>query len=117
LELTLDLLKLILPEFLIDNFDLIKHTKAKQTLHLYFEEKITAPKEFTQQIIIAHGFHKQVIIQNFPLRSNTAYLHVKHRRWMNKTSNEIIQREWELVAQETSMTMEFAAFLKEISQY
>ena len=45
------------------------------------------------------------------------YLHVKRRRWTDKGSGEIIQRDWNLVAQGTRMTTEFAAFLKEISRY
>lgn len=117
MELTLDLLKLILPEFLIDNFDLVKHTKAKETLHLYFEEKITAPKEFESLIIIAHGFHKEITVQDFPIRGNTVYLHIKRRRWLNKNNNQILQRDWNLVAKGTRMTNEFATFLKEISRY
>ncbi|WP_449618994.1 ISAon1 family transposase N-terminal region protein [Sphingobacterium rhinopitheci] len=56
-------------------------------------------------------------IQDFPLRGNTVYLHMKRRRWLDKNSQEIIQRDWDLVAQGTHMTSEFAAFLKEISRY
>lgn len=117
MELTLDLLKLILPEFLIDNFDLVKHTKGNETLHLCFEEKITTPKEFSHQIIIAHGFHKEITVQDFPIRGNTVYLHIKRRRWINKNNSQILQRDWNLVAKGTRMTNEFAAFLKEISRY
>ena len=113
----LDLLKLILPEFLINHFDLVKNTKNGETMHLYFEEQNTPPKEQTYRILIAHGFHKEVTIQDFPLRGNTVYLHVRRRRWLDRTTKEIIQRDWELVAQGTRMTTEFAAFLKEISRY
>ena len=41
----LDLLKLILPEFLINHFDLIKNTKNGEVMHLYFEERNVVPKE------------------------------------------------------------------------
>lgn len=113
----IELLKLILPEFLINHFDLVKNTKQNEVMHLYFEERNIIPKEDTSKILIAHGFHKEVTIQDFPLRGNTVYLHVKRRRWLNKTTKEIIQRDWNLVAQGTRMTDEFAAFLKEISRY
>ncbi|WP_342662769.1 ISAon1 family transposase N-terminal region protein [Gelidibacter mesophilus] len=113
----LDLLKLILPEFLIDHFDLVKNTKNGEVMHLYFEERNTPPKEQTSRVLIAHGFHKEVTIQDFPLRGNTVYLHVKRRRWLDKTTKEVVQRDWNLVAQGTRMTTEFAAFLKEISRY
>ena len=86
-------------------------------MHLYFEEQKTVPKEETTRTLIAHGFHKEVTIQDFPLRGNTVYLHVKRRRWLDKATNEVVQRDWNLVAQGTRMTTEFAAFLKEISRY
>ncbi|MFG6688021.1 transposase family protein [Mariniflexile sp. HNIBRBA6329] len=113
----LDLLKLILPEFLINHFDLVKNTKNGEVMHLYFEERKAVPKEETSRTLIAHGFHKEVTIQDFPLRGNTVYLHVKRRRWLDKQTNEVVQRDWNLVAQGTRMTTEFAAFLKEISRY
>ena len=117
MELSVDLLKLILPEMLVKHFALVRHTHQDEELHLYFEERNVLPKEVKNQIVIAHGFHKQITIQDFPLRGNTVYLHIKRRRWLDKTSRQIIQRDWNLVAQGTRMTGEFAAFLKEISRY
>ena len=86
-------------------------------MHLYFEERKIPPKVEAKRIVIAHGFHKEVTIQDFPLRGNTVYLHVKRRRWLEKTTRGVVQRDWNLVAQGTRMTTEFAAFLKEISKY
>ena len=85
-------------------------------MHLYFEERNVLPKEESERTL-AHGFHKEVTIQDFPLRGNTVYLHVKRRRWLDKATKQVVQRDWTLVAQGTRMTKEFAAFLKEISQY
>lgn len=36
-----DLIKLVLPEFLVEHFDLVKSRKNKEVLHLYFEERNT----------------------------------------------------------------------------
>jgi hypothetical protein len=113
----LDLIKLVLPQFLVDYFDLVKSRKEEEVLHLYFEERNTPPKEHTSRVLISKGFHKEITVQDFPLRGSTVYLHVKRRRWTDKGSGEIIQRDWNLVAQGTRMTTEFAAFLKEISRY
>ena len=113
----LELLKLILPEFLINHFDLVKNTKNGEVMHLYFEERNQRPKEESTRILIAHGFHKEVTIQDFPLRGNTVYLHVKRRRWLDKKTKQVVHRDWNLVAQGTRMTTDFAASLKEISQY
>ena len=117
MELSLDLLKFILPEMLINHFDLVRLTHQNEELHLYFEERNILPKEVANRMIIAHGFHKEITIEDFPLRGNQVYLHVKRRRWLDKNTKQIIQRDWNLVAQGTRMTGEFAAFLKEISRY
>ncbi len=112
----IDLLKLILPEMLVEHFDLVKHRLENEVIHLYFEERNIVPKEESKRILIAHGFHKELTIQDFPLRGNTVYLHIKRRRWLDKKTKQIVQRDWNLVAQGTRMTEQFAAFLKEISR-
>jgi len=107
-----------LPQFLVDHFDLVKSKKEnEEVLHLYFEERNIPPPEHSSRILTSKGFHKEVTIQDFPLRGNTVFLHVKRRRWLDKTTKEVVQRDWNLVAQGTRMTTEYAAFLKEISQY
>ena len=111
------LLKVLLPELLISHFDIIKHETIQDTLHLYFEEKKSIPEEFSKDIIISHGFHKEIIVEDFPLRGKIVLLHIKRRRWLNKTTQKVVYRDWNLVAQGTRMTFEFAVFLKAISSY
>ena len=113
----LDLLKLLLPELLITHFDLSKHQKTKEILHLYFEEKNNIPREQQHRILICHGFHKEITIQDFPVRGKKVFLHIKRRRWLDKTTKEVVERDWNLVAQGTRMTVEFAAFLKVLNHY
>ena len=110
-------IKMILPSYLVDYFDLVKTENNQEELHLYFEEINSPPKIESQSILVSKGFHKEITIQDFPLRGNTVYLHVKRRRWIDKQSKSIIQRDWKLVAQGTRMTQEFASFLKEINRY
>ncbi len=45
------------------------------------------------------------------------FLHIKRRRWTEKQTNLIVQRDWNLVSKGSRMTEEFAAFLKEISRF
>lgn len=112
-----ELIKLILPEFLVDHFDLVKTVKADEKMHLYFEERNIVPIETRDCILIAHGFHNELTIQDFPLRGNSVFLHIKRRRWLDKNTRELVQRDWNLVAKGTRLTTEFASFLKEISRY
>lgn len=113
---SIDLLKFILPDFLIENFEIVSATNSEKNLHLYFEEKAKPPKEFNALELASKGFLDEITIQDFPLRGKFVYLHIKRRRWTNKTNGEIIKRDWQLVAKGTRMTQEFAAFLKEINR-
>ena len=62
LDQYLELLKLILPEFLLNHFDLVRHTKNGEVMHLYFEERNGTPKQESKRTLITHGFHKEVNI-------------------------------------------------------
>lgn len=117
MNLSLDLLKLLLPELLITHFNIVSHSIEQDTVHLYFEEKKDTPQEEKHRSLIAHGFHKEITVQDFPLRGKKVFLHIKRRRWLDKTTRQAVQRDWNLVAQGTRMTIEFAAFLKVLSKY
>ena len=113
----LDLLKLILPSMLIEHFDLVNSKQVGEKLELYFEEKHLIPEELKERQLVSKGYHKEIIVQDFPLRGKLVFLYVKRRRWTDKQSGEVVQRDWNIVAKGTRMTTEFASFLKEINQY
>lgn len=117
LDTYIELLKLVLPELLIEHFELVKNQTINETLHIYFEEKKQIPTEFNHLQIVSKGFLNEITIEDFPLRGKYVYLHVKRRRWTDKVSGAILQRDWNLVAKGTRMTSDFAAFLKEINRY
>jgi hypothetical protein len=45
----------MLPDFLIDNFEIVSATNSEENLHLYFEEK-KPPKEFNAVELVSKGF-------------------------------------------------------------
>jgi transposase len=114
---SLELLKLFLPELLVEHFELTSTKTDDEILHLYFEEINKPPIEHSTKTLISKGFNDEITIQDFPLRGKKVYLHIKRRRWTDKQTKEIIQRNWSLVAKGSRMTEEFAAFLKEISRF
>ncbi|WP_449401686.1 ISAon1 family transposase N-terminal region protein [Flavicella sediminum] len=50
------------------------------------------------------------------MHGNIVYLHIKCRRWLERTSKEIVQSDWSLVAKRFRISTEFAAFLKELNR-
>jgi hypothetical protein len=103
---------LLLPEVLVAYFDLTNHTLSEDELHFYFQESNILPQEYKQGEVTSKGFHKEVTIQDFPLRGRQVYLHVKRRRWQDNNTGSVVSRNWNLVAKGTRMTKEFADFLK-----
>ena len=90
---TLDLLKFMLPDFLIENFEIVSATNSEENLHMKKKKKAKPPKEFDAVEFVSKGFLDEIIIQDFPLRGKFVYLHIKRRRWTNKTTGEIIKRD------------------------
>lgn len=113
---SIELLKFMLPDFLVEHFEVVSANNSEETLHLYFEEKNQPPKEFNTYQLVSKGFLEEITIQDFPLRGKYVYLHIKRRRWTNKETLAVVKRDWHLVAKGTRMTQEFAAFLKEINR-
>lgn len=112
----LGLLKLLLPEYLVDYFEVVNYKSEGEKLHLYFEEKNLPPIEYAKDKLSSKGFHDEIVVQDFPVRGQHAFLHIKRRRWMNHRMNLVVSRNWDLLAKGTKMTADFAAFLKEINR-
>lgn len=106
-----DILKSLLPEYLVEYFDIVKiYEESEDLLHIEFEEKNVLPGEFSDRQYQSKGFYPSITVEDFPLRGKSVKLHIKRRRWIDKTSGEILQRDWNLVAKGTRMTKEFALF-------
>jgi len=120
----LSLLSLILPEGILDYFDIvgfdkkaIKHVLYENRLTIYLEEKKQIPSKYKGCKHKASGFMEPRIIEDYPVRDNLLSLSLKRRRWDVLQDEKWIKvsREWgEFIAQGTRISKEFAAFLKEI---
>jgi len=115
MEISKDLLELLLPSFIVNHFRFIKSDSSEEHLHIFFEEKNDLTL-FGERKVESKGFHKEVIIEDFPLRGKLVYLHIKRRRWRDVKTKETLQRDWNTIAKGTRMTEEFAIFLKEINR-
>lgn len=111
------LLKILLPNYIIDYFELTVIEQKEETLHLYLEEINKTPIEYSQYKLQSKGFFEPITVQDFPIREYKVFLHIKRRRWLNLSTNKAVFRDWNLVAKGTRFTQEFASFLKEISRY
>ena len=68
------LLRAILPDVLIDNFDIVNFDKSADRFDIYLDEKKVQLKEDkTNPDIISYGFGEYRTIQDYPIRGRATY--------------------------------------------
>lgn len=102
----------MLPEGLLDYFEVVSMKLKEKQYFIYLEEKNIHPEQFKEDKLTSKGFFDEVTIQDFPVRGKPCYLKVKRRKWLNETTGKNVSRDWNMVAHGTRMTEEFALFLK-----
>ena len=108
------LVSLLLPEGILEYFDIVNAVDGKDGLSIYLDEKNVPPQGYKAEELESKGFLEEIRVQDFPIRRRKAFLCIRRRRWEVRSSKEIISRDWRLVQTGTRMTKEFAAFLKGI---
>ncbi len=108
-----ELLRAILPDVLIDNFDVVNFEKTDLRFDIWLDEKkVLLPEdERKSPVVISHGFGDYRTIRDFPIRGRATYLHVRKRRWLDKETGELFSYEWDVSEYDgTRLNAEFVAF-------
>jgi len=113
--LDIELARYLLPEGVLDYFEIVGHKSSEGKIHFYLEEKNVLPKEHQSEIAQSKGFLPEITVEDFPLRGKSVLLHIKRRRWTLMDTGKIIKRDWNIIAKGTRITSEFASFLKGIA--
>lgn len=116
-EQMLSLLELILPKEILEYFTITNLLIQTKDVHLYLDERNEIPDEYKEEKLTSKGFHPEVLIQDFPLRNKALYLHVRRRKWEILSTGKIVSKRWNLMAEGTRYSNEFAAFLKGLLGY
>ena len=104
----MELAHLLLPDGLLDYFDLLKVDSTKSQIKIYLEEK----NNLNNTLYESKGFYPNVLVNDFPVRGKALLLDLRRRRWINKETGEYFNRDFKLIAEGTRITQEFATFLK-----
>jgi hypothetical protein len=111
-----ELLRYVLPKDLVESFNLVNIQEQDETLHLYLDECNTAPSEYKELSLLPNGFYESSTIRDFPLRDRKVILHIRRRRWVDAQGKSYSCR-WDLTAEGTRYSKEFAFFLKDAFGY
>lgn len=108
MESYLPLINLFTPDFLLEHFELTAVDEREGVFHLHLEELNRHPQAVDK--LLSKGFFPTITVQDFPIRGHQAFLHIKRRRWFNVVTNQVVFRDWSLIAKGTRMTTDFAIF-------
>jgi transposase len=106
----MDLISLILPQEVFDNFALIRIEESEEHVDLYLDELSIRPDDGGDYI--SKGFTPYSIVQDYPLRGRAVYLHIRRRKWQEQSTGDIVSRQFDIAHGGTHLSKEFAAFLK-----
>jgi hypothetical protein len=62
-----ELIKLLLPEIIVEYLNLLPIKKGDEILHLYLKEVNSIPKEYRQDKLSSKGFFDEITVQDFPM--------------------------------------------------
>ena len=100
--------RLLLPDKLLDYFDILKIEEGKAQIKIYLEEK----NNLHNPVYESKGFYPNVLVNDFPVRGKSLLLGLHRRRWIHKETGAYFNRDFNIVAEGTRITTEFACFLK-----
>jgi hypothetical protein len=111
-----DLVELLLPDGVLEYFEVITIEKEGKHLRIHLEEGDNIPEEYSKERYRSNGFLPEIEVKDFPIRDMFVTLHIKRRRWLLLDNGKKIKRDWSMVAPGTRMTKDLAAFLKELAR-
>ena len=108
----IELAECLLPEEMIEYFEVVKVDKTTETLDVTLEERDNGVAGYDSGQLRPNGFYEESIVRDYPVRGRKMSFHVKRRRWIDTATGRSVSRRWDLVAEGTRFSKEFAAFLK-----
>ena len=105
------LAQLILPSEILSNFEVVRVEEESSLIRIYLDESVKADYKENPEIE-SKGFCEAVTIRDFPIRDKGVDLIVRRRKWYDKQNNRYFSDSYDLKAEGTRYSKEFAAFLK-----
>jgi hypothetical protein len=120
------LVSYMLPKGILDSFEINRIEEEDlgiedetgteiRALYIYLDERDLRDEVWHD--LKPNGFTEAREFNDFPVREYKVVLHVRRRRWLSADGKNIILDSPALVADGTSYSVEFAAFLKEVVGY
>jgi len=117
---TLDygILKELLPEQLLDRFEIVSYQlvtnkeSGKLDMEICLDEQNILPEDCQTTDYESKGFLPSSRVQDFPIRGKAVYLIIRRRRWRHKQTKKEVNNDYSFVAEGSRLTQELSDFLK-----
>lgn len=93
---------------------MVKVDKTTERLDVTLEERNNGVFGYESGQLRSNGFYEESIVRDYPVRGRKMSFHVKRRRWIEVETGKSVSRRWDLVAEGTRFSKEFAVFLKDM---
>jgi hypothetical protein len=117
--MNIDVLKSVLPDGLLEYFDIVDFNELgdistkKDCFFIYLDEKNVLPPHCKDEDYESKGFKNRTFIQDFPIRGKAVYLGIRTRRWRKKLNkSEEVKNDYSFIAEGSKLTVELSDFLK-----
>ena len=107
----LALAQLILPSEILSNFEVKRVEEESSLIRIYLDE-LVKPEYGENPDMESKGFSDAVTIRDFPIRNKGVDLVVRRRKWYDKVNKRYFSETYDIKAEGTRYSKEFAAFLK-----
>ena len=111
-----NILEIFFPTGLLDFFEVVSYDINESQYSFQLEEKNIVPEGYEKTSLESKGFYEGGLISDFPLRGKRCVYRIRRRKWIVKEEGTVITRDWNIVANGTRITEEFASFLKELNR-
>ena len=110
----IELAECLLPEDMVSYFEVVKVEKTAQTLDVTLEEQDSGVEGYPAGSLRPNGFYEESTVRDYPVRGRKMTFHIKRRRWVEVATGKSVSKRWDIVAEGTRFSREFAAFLKDM---
>lgn len=110
----INIMQSFLPREVVELFEIvdIDDQPSEGRIDIYLDERKIVPGHIQNSNVISYGFVEAVTIQDFPIRGKRVYLHLRRRKWLNKSDNTIHTTPFDITYPGTQLTEELVSFLK-----
>jgi len=110
-----EVLNTVFPEVITENFEFTDFKEGADRLDYWLDEREYMSREdYKKGTVHPYGFTEERVIQDFPIRGHAVYLHVRRRKWIDRSTGEIFSYAYDDLTEEgTRLTPGFVAFLKD----